>query len=170
MKYFTPAWHSGELDDTYQPFEEYKKHLALLFPLWPPQVQTLATINLHDGLLWQMTADKEQETLLLKLRCGDLQVSYFDLELCYLGVEFSPAAIENLAGLIANPSDQDLKRRGRHSEALYAEVDMEGGMLVHRILFESRNADYHELTVQFKRLKLEITFREGRYDICRSYT
>lgn len=73
---------------------------------------------------------------------------------------------EDLVGLVANPSDEDLHYYSRRSEALYDELDLEEGMWVHRILFDSRNA-YHEVTVRFKDLRLRTTPQEGRYNITR---
>ena len=160
MKYFTSAWARGELEDEAgTAFADYKKHLASLLPKLPPDVLTLATnSNLHDGMLLQNVLDTEQATLLLTLRCGDLQVGYFDLELHYLHV-LSPPATEGLAKLVANPSRGDL----HHSESLYDEVDIEGDVFVHRILFYTRRT-YHEVTVRFRQLRLLTTPREDRYD------
>ena len=166
MKYFTEAWH-GETNDAASNavFGKYRQHLAHLLPHLPPDVQTLATrTNLHDGLLHRLVADPQQASLSLTLRCGDLQVGYFDLELHYFQVLFTPSLTEDLAGLIANPSNDDLHYYGRRSEALYDEVDMEEDWFVHRILFESRNSDYQELTVRFKQLHLRMTPRDSRYD------
>jgi hypothetical protein len=161
MKYFTSAWARGELEDeSGTAFAEYKKHLAFLLPQMPPDVRILATnTNLHDGMLLKKVLDTEQDTLLLILRCGDLQVGYFDLELHYLHMPSVPPATEGLESLVANPSRKNLHR----SEALYDEVDMEGDVFVHRILFYTRRT-YHEVTVRFTQLRLRTTPREDRYD------
>lgn len=166
MKYFTEAWHSGELDDeTFDAVvEDYQQHLASLLPYLPPDVQMLATdVSLHDGLLLKVVADTEQATLLLTLRCGDLQVGYFDLELHYFQAIFTQEEVERLAQSVANPSSE-LESNMRHrSEALYDELDIEGELFVHRILFVSLHG-YHELTTQFKHLHLRTTPRKGYQD------
>ncbi len=167
MKYFTEQWLNDEMDNEAQlaVVKDYQRHLAALMPRLPPDVQTLAaSISLHDGLLSRAVVDTEQATLRLTLRCGDLQVGYFDLDLHYLQVLFTPEAIENLAGLIANPSLEDLHNMYRCSEALYDELDMEGEIFVHRILF-LRGDDWHELTVRFGQMHLRTTPREFRHDV-----
>lgn len=174
MKYFTEAWLSDEMDNEAQwaVAKEYQRHLAALMPHLPPDVQTLATsVSLHDGLLSRAVADREQAALRLTLRCGDNQVGYFDLDLHYHQVLFTPEAVENLAGLIANPSLEDLHYVHRCSEAKYDELDMEGENFVHRILFlrghewPDPTDDWHELTVRFGQMQLRMTPREFRYDV-----
>lgn len=71
--------------------------------------------------------------------------------------------MENLAGLAAHPSVKDLKNYQWRSEAKYDAVDIEGDMLVHRILFLFRDEDY-ELTMRFKALRLQMTPHEGGCD------
>ena len=192
MKYFTPARHSGDFDDeaSDRAFEDYQRHLASLLPNLPLEVQRLATsINIHDGLLWKVAANLEQESLRLVLRCGDLQVGYFDLELEYQQVDFVPeltAALQKLSIVrLEQPSAP------YPNEALYDEVDQEDDFLVHRILFwhedwrhrqagrrlrrqrrdgrrqrrhylRLRGNFYQELIIRFKELRLRTTPRESR--------
>lgn len=193
MNYFTPAWHSGDLDDASDcAFEDYQRHLAGLLPGLPPEVQTLATsINIHDGLLWAAKANPEQESLRLVLRCGDLQVGYFDLELEYKAT-VSAELTEALRNLSVVRLNQPLTPYP--TEALYDEVDREGEFLVHRILFwhedwrhrqagrrlrrqrrdgrrqkrhhlRLRGNFYEELTIRFKGLGLSITPRGSRHSV-----
>lgn len=195
MNYFTPAWHSGNLDDETcsKMAWDYKQHLANILPSLPPEVQTLATsINIHDGLLWKAEADPEQGLLRLALRCGDLQVGYFDLELEYQQVDFVPEMTEALRKLSAVRLDQP--SLPYPNEALYDEVDQEGDFLVHRILFwhedwrhrqagrrlrrlrrdgrrqkrhhlRLRSDFYEELTIRFKGLGLSTTPRGSRHSV-----
>ncbi len=192
MKYFTPAWHRGDLDDeaSDRVWGDYQRHLAGLLPGLPPEVQALATdISIHDGLLWKAEADPEHGSLRLALRCGDLQVGYFDLELEYEQVDFVPELAQALRKLSVVKLEQPSKPYP--NEALYDELDQEGDLLVHRILFlcdapRQRQArrrmmrqrrhdvrrrkrdvwfmrnNYLELTVRFKELRLKTTPREGR--------
>lgn len=200
MKYFTAAWHRGDLDDeaSNRAFEHYQRHLTSLLPNLPPEVRRLATrINIHDGLLWEVAVNLEQGTLRLTLRCGDLQVGYFDLELEYEQVVFVPEMTEALRELSVVRLDQP--SRPYPNEALYDEVDQEGNFLVHRILFwhedwrhrqagrrlRRRRRDgrrqkrqslrlrgnfYEELTIRFKRLRITTTPRESRHDITEALT
>ncbi len=167
MKYFTEAWLSDEMDNEAQwaVAKEYQRHLAALMPYLPPDVQTFAaSVSLHDGLLSRAVADTEQATLRLTLRCGDNQVGYFDLDLHYIQVLFTPEAVESLAGLAASPSFEDMHNMYRCSEALYDELDRESETFVHRILF-LRGREWHEMTVRFGQMQWRTTPREFRYDV-----
>ncbi len=163
MKFFTPAWHSGELDgdgpDT--AFEDYRRHLAPLLPNLPPDVQRLASTNLHDGLLFHLVTDKDE--LKMTLRCGDLRVGYFDLVLDYFGVLPSADFLETLTQIAPVPSRRAADHNTRYSQALYDEIDIDGEWIIHRILFTSNNS-YHELTVRFKDLALSTHGRPKRFD------
>ena len=134
--YFTPAWHSGKWDDqaVEKSRRDYKRHLVRLLPSLPPEVQRLVTsISLHDGLLRKALVDREQALLQLTLRCGDLQSSYFDLELKYTGVAFSLSVIEALRRLSAARVHRP--RLSYFGEALYDEIDAGDGLIVHHTLF-----------------------------------
>ena len=163
MKYFTPAWHSGAIDsvgpDT--AFEDYRRYLAPLLPGLPPDVQTLAGISLHDGLLFHLAA--EADSLEMTLRCGDLQVGYFDLALNYFGVIHSADLAETLTKLAPIPSRQAARQIARYSEAMYDEIDVDGDWIIHRILFLLHD-NHHELTVRFKDLALSTQKSLNRYN------
>lgn len=182
MNYFTPEWHCGDVDE--HPSKKYQEHLAPLLPQWPPDVRELASrINLHDGLIRKFVWNTHQATLFLRLRCGDNQVGYFDLDLHYSGVLFSQYDWMSLLTLNAN----------KNSSALYDEVDEEAGRFVHRILFisyrrvrrsrrfrlssgvrwwnriKSRRrfrlkSRYREVALQFEELHLVTTPCESRFD------
>lgn len=185
MNYFTPAWHSSGIEDEDNAiYKKYPGHLALLLPHWPPDVQRLAgRINLHDGLIRELAWNIGEATLHLRLRCGDLQVGYFDLDLDYSGMLLSPLDWGSLLLLKGS-----VKNERRFSEALYDEVDEEAGRFVHRILFflsrrgrSSRRINvyrgvksphrraklmfqYREITIRFDALRITITPRESRFD------
>lgn len=157
MNYFTTEWLHSDTDE--HPAEKYQEHLAPLLPQWPPDVQALAVrISLHDGLIRELSWDMEQATLFLRLRCGDLQVGYFDLDLHYSGVLFSLPALESLAAL----------KTDKVGESLYDEMDEEDGLFVHRILFISRERikggwfEYYEAAIRFEQLCLVTMPRESR--------
>lgn len=161
MDYFTPAWHSGEIEDKDNAvYKKYQEHLALLLPHWPPDVQRLADcINLHDGLIREFSWNTDEATLHLRLRCGDLQVGYFDLDLHYSGVIFSLSELESMAAL----------KSDKVGSALYDEVGEKAGRFGHSILFISQQRiegrfRYYEITIQFKELHLTATPRENRFD------
>lgn len=159
MNYFTPEWHSGDIDE--HPGKAYEEYLAPLLPQWPSDVRILAnSISLHDGLIHELLWNTEEATLFLCLRCGDLQIGYFDLDLHYSGVLFSLPALESLAAL----------KTDKVGEALYDEMDEEDRLFVHRILFISREKikegwfEYYEVAIRFEQLRLVTTPRENRFD------
>ena len=109
MKYFTPAWHCGQVDDEASEavVKNYWRYLESLLSRLPLDVRTLASdISLHDGLIRQILFDQEQSTLFLSLCCGDNQVGYFNLDLHYSQVFFMLSERENLAALEADKKAQ----------------------------------------------------------------
>lgn len=129
MKYFTPEWAGGYLTDAEfdAVVESYERRVAVLLPRLPQALRDLtATISIHDGLIRRVEVSPAQASLELHLRCGDLQVGYFDLDLMYRGVEFSRLDLMTLAAAA----------RDRRTEVRYEEVDVEDdGLFVHRLLF-----------------------------------
>lgn len=183
MNYFTPEWLRSDIDE--HPGRKYQDHLASLLPHWPSDVQRLAAhISLHDGLIRELAWNTDEATLHLRLRYGDLQVGYFDLDLHYSGVLFSQLDWSSLLALSANR---------RSSSALYDEVDEDAGRFVHRILFISyrrvrrsrrfglsrgikiwnriksprrfgKKSRYREVALRFETLRVTTTPRESRFD------
>lgn len=152
MKFFTPAWHGGDLTDAEdaQVVPGYQAHVRRLLPMLPPGVQRLAAweLGLHDAVIRRMVLDRGADTLRWELFCGDLQRGYFDVALTYSGVRMAALDAALLAELC----------RGRF-EALYDEVDRtEEGACVHRVLFYP----YRELEVVFQDLTLEQTPSDAR--------
>lgn len=92
MKFFSRQWCDGSLSD-----EEaesvpaaYRAHVDALLPSMPATVRALADgVNIHDGLLQVIVFDRGRRSLSVMMRCGDLQVGYFDLEIIYYGVRLS---------------------------------------------------------------------------------
>ena len=155
MKFFTRGWIYGGWEKAV--VVAYREHVARLSPHLPPDVQALTQTNLHDGLIRRLVLDRKAATLLMELRCGDLCVGYFDLDLLYQQATLTPADVEALSVLALN--------RARGSEFLYDEVDMEeNGFFCHRILAieSSRESPLHEVAIIFKGLTLTRTPRENR--------
>lgn len=110
MKYFTPEWHGfGDADLDLSAEEEqavvaaYRQHVAGLLPSMPPELRDLVQgrISLHDGVVLDARLDGAAKELRLLLRCGDLQVGYYDLELRYGAVRRLHPASAQLDELIS---------------------------------------------------------------------
>ena len=155
MQFFTREWLSGGLDDA--KFEAtipaYEAHLDRILPVLPGTVQALARgVNLHDGLIRSVELRTNRRTLKLALRCGDLQVGYFDVDLVYGGVDWGASNLKELASIARNV----------HTEVQYDEVDADAtngeSRLVHRIIFAPKG----EIEIVFATLGLKLVPRRGR--------
>lgn len=152
MKYFTEAWRGDMSDEARNVFTAYRQHLASITPELPPAVRELAfETNLHDGLIRRIVWDGD--SLRLELRCGDLRVGYFDLDLSYEQVTLSAPEVKALSDLAQN----------KNASALYDEVDMEEpGAFAHRILFWRGLSADQEVTIRFRGLGLTKTPQPNR--------
>lgn len=153
MKYFTSAWHGGDMEDataeSVRPaYWDYIRHLA---PRLPSNVRRLAMeINLHDGLIRCITLDRSNASLLLQLRWGDLQVGYFELDLLFTQVELTPEHLTVIAAAVREPK----------TEVLYDEVDRaSNGKFTLRLLFWP----YREADIHFSELGMTYTPRSDRH-------
>lgn len=150
MKFFTEAWMSGDMS----PDEEvavpvlYRQHIGKILPSLFGPVRTLATeLNLHDALFQRVTIDLATDSLTSLLRCGDLQVGYFDLELRYGDVGVNSLDLSTLGAIVADPE----------TEVLYDEVDLAERGYAHSFLF----SPHRETTIEFRTLSLR---REAKSD------
>ena len=152
MLFFTRAWHRGELTD--EEFErvphEYAAHLKRILPSLPTAVQSFAReVSLHDGLFREVVVDYLQDQVTLCLRCGDLQVGYFDLDLVYEGVDLGALDLTTLRAA-AEASD---------TEALYDEFDIDRDRgVIHRIIFRPQ----HQLSIVFNSMRYSSVPRADR--------
>jgi hypothetical protein len=125
-QYFTRNWYAGDDDaDRTITVEAYWRHVDAIADRLPPTVRTFAReVNLHDGRFRAVTFTPSTGVLEMKLRCGDLQVGYFDLNLKYIGVHLPDTALAQLIAPVNNPT----------AEILYDEIDLgDDGRLVHRL-------------------------------------
>jgi len=144
MKYFTRDFICSSLSDeeSEQIRTSYHQHIELLLPNLPESIAELTEkINLHDGLICRVIVDQKTGKLTMELRCGDLQVGYFDLELAYSGVKFSALDLVALAALV----------RDRRTEILSDELDIDkDNTYIHRILFYPIG----EISIHFESINL----------------
>ena len=92
MRFFTLDWFRDADDyDVFLPvFERYRRHLEAMRGVLPPEVLELAVLpGVDDGLIVEVHHVRSQGMLLLILRCGDLQMGYYDLVLTYEGAEIT---------------------------------------------------------------------------------
>ena len=136
MKFFTLKWYrERNLKAEYSSvFSNYCKHLEVLKETLPASVIELANLpGVDDGLIVLVRHDRFRRRLTLTLRCGDLQMGYYDLVLTYEGAEISKTDEWKLACL-AKMSQVD-----KAPDIAYHEVDTSDiGGVEHRVLFHNR--------------------------------
>ena len=154
MQFFTREVLRSSEDGMWEAtIRAYEAHLNRIAPLLPGTVWTLARgVNVHDGLIRSVEIRTKRRTLKLALRCGDVQVGYFDLDLAYEGVDWAASNLRDLASIARNV----------RTEALYDEVDTDATngetRAIHRIIFYPKG----EIEVVFATLGLKLLPRRGR--------
>ena len=139
MKFFTGdvynSWYSAYEDDSTlkAAFQHYYQYLEGLEGILPAHVLMLAQLpGVDDGLVVEVKHDRNQNVLVLTLRCGDLQMGYYDLVLQYEEADISSQDEQTLVRIA-----RTTKNNRRHESDLYFhEVDKtEDGRIEHRLLF-----------------------------------
>ena len=124
MLFFTPAWMSGDCQE--DALSAYAARIQVIGRNLPAGVlHVIRTVSLHDARIQSVRVSGAR--LVLLLRCGDVQVGYFDVELTYRDLSFAMSDLGSLPAVCAEPTE----------ELLWDEFDLVGDMIVHRILFRS---------------------------------
>jgi len=152
IKFFTREWAHGDLSEEKcnEIRSAYRLHVDSLLSYLSESVAQLAKeTSLHDGVIRRVCLDHKTGKLVLELRCGNRQTGYFDLDLIYLGVDFSALDLATLA-----------ERAGdRETELWYDEVDIyNDGRYIHRVLFWPVG----EISILFAQLPMERVARLNR--------
>lgn len=131
MRFFTQEWADGELsdEDFEQMSSDYESYLLQLS--LPVGGHRLAQMNLHDGLVREVSGSTE--SLRLLLTTGDLQNGYRRTTICYNGGDCLLASF-------------NLKHIETDTEVIADELDAVGDGFVHRLLF----ADGKEVHIPFR--------------------
>jgi hypothetical protein len=151
VRFFTKAWHGGEMRDAEaeRVASAYEAHLSALGPRLPNDARRLWTdVSLHDALL--RTVERTANGFELLFRAGDNSTGYFDARLSYDDVTVSPSDEQFLRNALGR----------RDVELLYDEFDAADTHWVHRFLFWP----YHEVSVHFGAFTLAVTPARGRFD------
>jgi hypothetical protein len=142
MKYFINKWFNEnttdyELNNIRDSYWESLKNISNKFP---KQIYDLAfKINLHDGIIFKITIDKNNLALELFIRIGDLQRGYENLQLKYSDVILKDLS-ENELKIIFN----------EEIEILYDEISLSENGFLHNLLF----SDHEEIKIVFKSLEI----------------
>jgi hypothetical protein len=151
VRFFTRAWHGGEMSDAEaeRVVSMYEAHLAALGPRLPGDARRLQTeVSLHDALL--RGVEGAADGFEVSFRAGEEGTGYFDARLSYDHAQLSPADEQFLRTAVGR----------RDVELLYDEFDGADAQWVHRFLFWP----YHEVSVHFGAFRLVVTPAPGRFD------
>ena len=131
----------------------YLAHLGALGPTVPDAAHRLASeVSLHDGLLRGVELTNGRLELLF--RAGNQQIGYFDAWLKYDGVGIAEADAEFLKSAKGCPE----------IELLYDEFDRHERDWVHHLLFWLPGRQYHEVSVRFGVIELQVFPATARFD------
>lgn len=139
MRFLTPEVYRSWYDDyesaelLREAFGRCRTHLRALQDELPPHLLQLAfRKGADDALVVQVRHSPSERRLELVLRCGDLQVGYYDLTLTYTSARISAQDLRKLARVARTTRDA---WRRRH-DLYFHEVDLgEHGGFEHRLLF-----------------------------------
>ena len=136
MKFFTVEYYEAEDRSRFgNRLQQYEQYIESLCEALPASVMELARMHVefHDALIAQVRRDDKARTLTVVLRCGHLQVGYYDMELHYSNAEISDAHWHQLR--FAARSTRESRRYIRRSWA--HEVDTtDEGRIAHRLLLD----------------------------------
>jgi hypothetical protein len=146
MRFFTKAWHSGDMSDERADDVRaaYQSHLASILPELPNAFRSFVqTVSIHDALVRAVRLNRDAAVLELELRAGDQQAGYFDLCIRYCGVQ-----LDVDSRVLAKIAEDD------EFEALYDEADLAAGAgYEHRWLWWP----YQEVNIRFTEFEYAVT-------------
>ena len=138
MKCFKPE--ACDTFDEIEPFrkvnEEYRRHLTCLRGILPEKVLELAEPSgMENALVVRVAHDRTHRSLRFVLRCGDLQMGYYNLVLTYKDAWLMPEHDVVLAIIARTTKTQ----RIFECDLAYQELDAtEDGHIEHSLIFYGR--------------------------------
>lgn len=142
MQFFTldvyNQWYDTYDNDAIRVVSDcYTDHLEKMDGILPKNVLVLAKLEgVNDGLIVNIKRDRPRSTLVLTMRCGDLSIGYYDLEITYYGASISREHNRVLNYVARNQTLDLIGRTETAGELVYHEVDVaDNGRFAHRIMF-----------------------------------
>lgn len=150
MKFYTQEYLNGELDDEAceKIRKDYLRHLENLE--LSPSVKQLLSFNPHDGWVLNVDFNIILSKLILRLRCGDLQVGYFDAFLEFSQASIDPTVLKLLKESVTDPILIFSKKNKDVFEIIYEEIDRFGDDYEYRWVFYPKG----EVVIRFRSVKL----------------
>jgi hypothetical protein len=134
MKFVTKrVYNSWNAEPWRKAFDDYNKHLEELKTTLPASVIELADPSLlDDGLVLKVDHNREKRKLVLTLRCGNLQIDYYDIIITYTGAKITPKHDQTLADIARSTNGF----RGFNNDIHFHEFTVaKSGRITHRFLF-----------------------------------
>ena len=135
MKFFTfeayDEWYGvGIATGLDNSFRQYQVHLNSMRGVLPQSILELAVLGgVDDGLVVRVKHDLKRNLLKFVIRCGHLQMGYYDLELTYIGVCLAPEDKQTLQKICVD-------NRLQYCDLAFHELDIgSNGGVEHRFLF-----------------------------------
>lgn len=140
MRFFTLDAYNNDMfdfDAAKVVLDRYSRHLQEMEGVLPDELLALARLDgVDDGLIVSVRRNRRRKTLDLTMRCGNLIIGYYDLEITYSGASLLPDHYRTMNYIVRN---QTLEAMGRYLTAgdlAYHEVDRaDNGRCEHRLLF-----------------------------------
>ena len=139
MKFFTLEAYNYDDDDQAsveawcQSYDSYEGHLARIKGILPDSLLEISGQDVFDdGLITRVRYYREKQRLELLMRCGNLQIDYYDMVLAYEGARIS-AEHDRVLATIARTTTWG---KGWKFDCHNTELDVgPDGEIIHRFLF-----------------------------------
>jgi hypothetical protein len=142
MKYFTREYQNGHLTDNEVDKRrfDYNLHINAIHSNLTDNIKSfIKEINLHDGIIQLVKVNRNSDNLSFMIRCGDLQVGYYDAEITYVGIDLNNTNLESIRAVAI----------AKNEEILYDEFDIDDGYFTHCYLCYPK----YEFMIRFKDLR-----------------
>ena len=127
------VYHSDSLVAWSELHAAYNQHMEDLKRLLPQEINELADVALlDDGLVLKVDHDRGKKILKLTLRCGNLQIDYYDIVITYNGAKITPKHDRMLAEIAK--STKGFSGYG-HDIHFHEFSVAKSGRITHRFLF-----------------------------------
>jgi hypothetical protein len=146
MKYFTPDWWAGDVEDIKAPIEAYQRYLDAIRPFLTPAMATLQDeVSLHDSHLRDLLVNVPQCLLTLVLDGDADPWTPANSALRRFTMHY-----HGLRSMRINSNDEPTFPV--HGDLGYQEIErLNDGMFEHRLLFSNGT----EIVIQFADLQLQ---------------
>jgi hypothetical protein len=152
MKFFTKSFYTGRLTEKEfaNKIIQYQENLHSIDPFITDEIKKfIKEVNVHDALTKKICINRNPGDLRLELRCGDLQVGYYDVHVSFKEVKISDVVINRWREIL---NDKDV-------EILADEINLtEKGKFSYGLIFSS----YKDICFEFENLKFIKNGCKGR--------